>query len=378
MYALPERTTMRYVTVPRRATAEDSLSTRAELEELAAEARIAEEARRAGRDDVEHSDFATLAMSFSDAPTADNGGLSADFVSFSRLSPTALAVLQGLGVGDVSRPYLEGNQFRILQVADERIEAGERQVQLREIAMRIEPSDSTIVSAQERLEALRRQAGEEGLEKAAAAAGLQVNLATGVTASGIAPGLSAVPQIAEFALENPPGTVSRVYPTNGAWFLVEIAERQPAGVPPMEEIRDRITNDIIRERRFEEARGTADRIAGRVRSGMSIEDAAAGESLPVQTGIEISRRSGVPALGRDPEVMAQAFTLPVGRTSDPIKGARGWVILRVDEHPPVDWAALEQRKEQIRRSLLNIKQGQIFNAWLEGLRGSAKIVDYRM
>ncbi len=377
-YALPKRATLRYVTVPRRATTEDSLTTRSDIAELAAEARIAEEARRAGREDVEHSDFATLAMSFSDAPNADEGGLNAEFVIPGQLPPPYAAAVQGLGVGDVSQPFLEGNQFHILQVAAEKVEAGERQVQLRDISVRIEPSDSTIVNAQERLETIRRAAQTEGLEKAGATAGLEVKVASGVTAAGIAPGLSAIPQLASFALSNPPGTVSRVYGTNSAWYVVEIVDVQPEGVPPLAEIRDRVTNEIVRERRFAEARTIADRISGRIKGGMSLEDAAAAESVPVQTSPAFSRRSGVPSLGRDPDVVAEAFALPVGAVSAPVKGARGWVILRVDEHAPVDWAAFEQRKDQIRQSLLNVRQGQIFNGWIENLRSSAKITDFRM
>jgi len=50
----------------------------------------------------------------------------------------------------------------------------------------------------------------------------------------------------------------------------------------------------------------------------------------------------------------------------------------VDQHVPVDWAAFEPRKDQIRQSLLNLRQGQIFNGWIENLRSSAKITDYRM
>lgn len=376
-YMLPKRATLRYVTVPRRATPEDSLTTRSDLAELADEARTAEMARREGREDLEHSDFATLAMSFSDAPSADDGGLNPDFVTPAQLTPPFAAAVQGLGVGDVSQPFLEGNQFHILQVAAEKMEAGERQVQLRDIAVRIEPSDSTIVNVQERLEAVRRAAQTEGLEKAAAAAGLEVKTAPGVTASGVAPGLSAIPQIGAFALDNPPGTVSRVYGTNTAWFVVEIADVEPAGVPPMAEIRDRLTNDVVRERRFAEARAIADRVSGRIKGGMSLEAAAAAESLPVETTPEFSRRFGITSLGRDPDVAAEAFTLPVGAVSAPVKGARGWVILRVDQHTPVDWAAFEQHKGQLRQSLLNMRQGQIFNGWIENLRSSAKITDYR-
>ena len=191
------------------------------------------------------------------------------------------------------------------------------------------------------------------------------------------PGLSTIPGIADFALHNPPGSVSRVYATNSAWYLVEIADVEPAGVPAWTTIKDRIRADVLRERRFQAAKAEADRLRGRIKMGSDLETAAAADSLEVTGPVQVTRLGGIPGLGRDPEVIAAAFALPVGRTSDPIRGERGWVILRVDEHPELDWAQFEKQKETLRRTLLNLKQNEIYASWLQDLRAKAKIEDYR-
>jgi hypothetical protein len=54
------------------------------------------------------------------------------------------------------------------------------------------------------------------------------------------------------------------------------------------------------------------------------------------------------------------------------------VILRVDEKIPVDETAFATQAPQIRQNLLGIKQSQIYNAWMEGLRTKAKVEDYRI
>jgi parvulin-like peptidyl-prolyl isomerase len=90
-----------------------------------------------------------------------------------------------------------------------------------------------------------------------------------------------------------------------------------------------------------------------------------------------NRSTGVPGLGRDAEIVAAAFTLPIGEVSRPIKAPRGWVVMEVDERPELDWEGFETQKEFLRRTLLSTRQTQVFNAWMESLRKRAKVEDLR-
>ncbi len=378
-YRLPERVTLDYVTLPRQATAADSAALLSDLRGLASEARLAAEAKAAGREDVEHSDFETLVESFSDGPNADKGGLSPGYLTPEEMSQPMQRAVQGLGKGEIGGPYKDGGYFHLVQVVDakEDKDKGETSVQIRDLAMRIAPSDSTVNEVRDRLDAVRDEAANGGLGAAAAAHGLKVMVAKDVTLSGIVPGLAAIPQVTQFAFESPKGTLSRVMATNNSWFLVEVGEHTPAGVPPLEEIKDRVRNDLLHQQSMDAVKARAQAIAAAAKAGKSLEDAAAEDSLSAVTTPDFTRRSGVPGLGRDPDVVGAAFGLPVGEVSDPLKATRGWVVMKVDDRPDVDWSGFDKQKEQLRQSLLAVEQSRIFNAWLEDLRKSAKIRDYR-
>ncbi len=376
-YRLPERFTLQYVTVPRVATAADSAQILADLRELAGEAREAEAAKTEGREDIEHSSFETLAMSFSDGPNADKGGLSTGYLLPSEMSPAMRQAVDDLPKGEVTKPFKDGNSFHIVQVADTQDKDGQRAVQIRDLSMKIAASDSTVSAVRDQLDQVRQDAQGSSLKDAAESHGLQIQTAEDVTATGIVPGLSAVPQITAFATQNPVGTLSRVYATTNAWYLVQITGRTPEGVPPLDQVTSRVRNDILQDRMLTAARAKADRITGQVKMGQTLEAAAAADSIPVTQTPEFTRRTGVPALGRDPEVLGTAFALPVGRVSAPIKTPRGWVILRVDERPDVDWTAFDTQKAQLRQQLLAAKQNRIYAAWMDQIRKKAKIEDYR-
>jgi parvulin-like peptidyl-prolyl isomerase len=93
--------------------------------------------------------------------------------------------------------------------------------------------------------------------------------------------------------------------------------------------------------------------------------------------VQISRATGIPGLGREAEVLAAAMSQPLGKVTDPIETQRGWVVLRVDERPPVDWTVFNGRKERVRQARLSAKETLIMNEFLEDLRQKSKIVDYR-
>ena len=376
-YRVPERVDLEYVTVPRVATAADSASILQDLNDLAVEARAAERSKSEGESDVEHSTFDILAQTFSQGPNADKGGLSAGFLTPAEMSPPLRQAVQGLEKGGVSAPYQDGSFYHIVQLVDTKEEKSEPSYQIRDLAMRIAPSDSTVSAVQDQLETVHQEAQSSNLAGAAEDHGLEVREAKDVTPTGIVPGLASIPQITAFAHDNPVGTLSRILATNNAWYVVQIASSKPAGVAPLDEVKDRVKNDILRDRRLMAAKAVADRVEAQIKSGEDLAQAARAESLQVTESPEFTQQSGVPGLGRDPEVVGAAFGLPVGQVSEPIKTPRGWVILRVDERPDVDWAEFDKQKDQLRQTLLTQKQNQFYSAWLGDIRKKAKIEDYR-
>jgi peptidyl-prolyl cis-trans isomerase D len=376
-YKLPRRVDLTFIAIGRQATSVDTARVHADLTQYANEARQAETARVSGQQNLSVSDFATLAASFSEAPNADQGGLTPDFVKLTDLSPAQAAAVAPLQPGQVSDPFLDGGMGHIVQLAEDKIENGQRLVKVRDLGVRIAPSDSTVQANQDELEKVRIEAMSSGLKEAARKHNMGTRTVSDVLATGITPGLASLPEIGLWAHRQKTGTLSRVLSASHAWFLVEVGEFKPEGIAPLEQVKKRVESDLLRERQLEASKPRIDGLAARIRGGTPFEVAAQMDSLKVNTAPEVTRTLGVPGLGRDPDVLAVAYKLPVGQISDPIRSPRGWVLLRVDDHPPLDWAAFDAKKDQLRQRSLVTKENQLMTEFLQELRAKAKIVDYR-
>jgi len=384
-YKLPRRADVNYVTVPRKASAADSASLVADLRDFRKEALDAARSEATGDENLASSDFETLVMTFSQGPNAAQGGLSTGFLSPVEMTPAMRRAVENLPVDSVSEPFQDGVFYHIVQVVDdttatpEGATGPERRIQIRDLALRIGPSDSTVSEIRNQLDEAKNLAQSSGLAAAAEKHGLTVQSQAGVTASGLAGALSSIPNLASFALHNPKGTVSRVYEINNAWFLLEIAEVKEPGYPTFEEAKQRVIFDAKRERQFDLSKRVADQLSGRVKMGQTLEDASAQDSITVNVSPEFTRSSGVPSLNREnePELVGAAFSIPVGQVSAPIKTGSGWVLIRVDERPEVDEAQYTQQAPMIRMNLTRAKQNQLYQAWIEELRAKANIKDFR-
>ena len=373
-YSVPNRANLAFVTIPRAATSADSLGIIQELREFAEEARLAEQENA----DVRYSDFATLALTFSDGPNADDGGLSAGYLTEEEMSPSFKTAVQGLSAGQISEPFRDGAFMHVVKVEDIKEDEGGASLQLRDLALRIQPSDSTLVAARDQLDLVREQALIEGLSTAANAHGLDVQTVADVHPGGIVPGLASVPGIAEFAVDSPAGTISRVYETNSGWFLVEVTEVKGAGPLTFEEVKSSVQADLLREKRFEATKAQADQLAGAAKLSNNLGATARGQSLSVQDSVQVTRNIGIPGLGREAEVMVSIFSMNEGEVSSPMKTTRGWVVVQLDETLPIDEAQYQQQAPVIRQNLLNLRQEMLYNAFMDDLRSKAKIEDFRI
>lgn len=74
-----------------------------------------------------------------------------------------------------------------------------------------------------------------------------------------------------------------------------------------------------------------------------------------------------------PAISHLAFDLPIGATSDVVKGPDGWVIVRVEDRKPAGVLGLDEVRDQIRQLLTRQKQEQVRGEWLVNARKAAQI-----
>ncbi len=146
-------------------------------------------------------------------------------------------------------------------------------------------------------------------------------------------------------------------------------------MPQLDEVKDRVREDVIRTRAAELSRQRAGEIAEhssrRATSPLPPRHRASKPRTPtlIARGVGAARRRRL-----SPEVDKVAFALPNGGVSDPITTSDGTVIVRVvdrDEATPEKFR--EGRKDAFRADLLNERRSRFFSAYMTKAKEKAKI-----
>jgi peptidyl-prolyl cis-trans isomerase D len=153
----------------------------------------------------------------------------------------------------------------------------------------------------------------------------------------------------------------------GAAF-VALAEIQPERMPELKEVAERVREDLVQEAALQKARAAAAEVRARAEK-LGLEKAAAALSLVRKETPSLTAR-GQPLgdLGSGLALEQAAFSLPERALSEPVRAPAGWAVLRVLEKKPFDGAEFERQKAQVRASLRQQRQSELFRAFLVAAR----------
>jgi peptidyl-prolyl cis-trans isomerase D len=363
-----ERVALEYVTFQKKPSSNDTLDARSEIEEAFQEVRRGD-------------NFTDLVTIYSEAQPARSGGEEAPFLTRQQISQTAVAEAAfTLEVGQTSAILSSADGFHVIKVEEKTVEDEVEKVKIAEIFVPLRMSSETNIAIRDAALDLADSAAVVGFPAAAEARGLNL-IETGLFEADAAsiPKLFRLAAAKDFAKDCEADEYSRPIETQAAWYLLHAAERRPPEMPTFEEARDRVEAGIRRERGKDAARALASTLLERCQAGTPLEEVAAAESLATFYAAEAVTRFGyIRGVGSDPHLTGAAFASGVGLLPQVIMGLQGALVVEVTARTEPSEEEFAEKRAEIHQRLLREKQTRFLNTWMESVRESAKIEDYRL
>jgi peptidyl-prolyl cis-trans isomerase D len=336
------------------------------------DAKGVEEARKKAEDVLKQlkagGNFSELAKKYSEDPGSGKNGGSLGWIGKGRTVPefeqTAFSLSKGATSGLVQSSY----GFHIIRLDDKQAAHAKT---LDEVKDQIEGAirqQKAAQAAANQVNALLAQARSEGLEKAAAAKGLNVINTDFVSRTDNLPGIGSSPQFVSAvfgeAEKAPPDQVQVAQ----GYAVFDVLAVKPASTPTFEEIRSRVEEEFRNERVAALLTQKTQELADRAKAEHDLKKAAKEAGAALKTSDFVLPDGQVPDIGSMSGGAAVAFSLKPGEISGPIGNGTTGVVLSVLDRQEPTAQDFEAKKDQIRDALIQNKQGEMFGLFLTNLR----------
>ena len=362
-YRVPEQVNVRQILIKTPLPGADGKVDQKGVEEARSKADDALKQLKAG------AKFEDLAKKFSEDPSGKTGGSIGWIRRGGFPVPEVDTAAFSLPKGGTSDVINAGYAFVILHI-DDRQPAHMKT--LDEVKDQIEPAikrEKASRAADAAASSLLGQARSGGLDKVAAAKGMPVVNTDFISRADALPGIGPSPAFMDAvfnAREKAPPDEAQL-PQGFAVFQV-LAVKPPA-TPTFEEIRSQVETQFKNERTTALLTQKTQELSDRAKAEHDLKKAAKELGASMKTGDFVLPDGQVPDIGSMTGGAASGvFSMKPGEISGPVdNGNTGAVLQLLEKQDPSeqDFAA---KKDQIRDSLLQNKQGELFNLFVANLR----------
>ena len=320
------------------------------------------------------ANFAELAKKYSEDPGSKEKGGDLDFFPRGQMVPEFEQAAFSLQPGQVSDLVKTQYGFHIIKVVEK--QAGSTQT-LDQVRAQIQQTLAAQIADRQITDRARQLAEKiktaDDLNKAAAENGLKVEESGFFQRTEPVPGLGSAPQVADAAFQLKDGAASEPLASTRGPVFITVSGKKDAYTPKLDEVKDRVREDLVRSKATELSRQRASAIAAQLKGAKDFAAAAKAQGFEAKDSQLVARDSALPEVGVNPEVDKVAFSLPTGGVSDPIQTNDATVIVRVAERDDVTPDEMKLGRERFRAELLNERRGRFFASFMTKAKEKLKI-----
>lgn len=190
------------------------------------------------------------------------------------------------------------------------------------------------------------------------------------------PTLGTNERLVKFAFENKLNTVSDPYKVSDGYVVAKISEVSGEKFRAFDEVKNQIKPIVTREKKFEKIRAIAEDVHKKINNDLGKISQIKPQITVQQTG-NFTAAGTIPNIGRDYAFMDAAMKVELNKVSQPIKGQRGYYLIKVLKRTPFDKNAYEQSSAAIRNIMFQEKRNRFLDKWIADLKKNATIEDNR-
>ena len=390
MYQVPEKRKLRFLLIDQTALADAITPTEAEIQEYydfnisrystPGQVRASQILLRIGDEDEatvegraaelaaqarDGADFAELVRAHSDdEATIEQGG---DLGTFGRgrMVPEIEGAAFALSAGEVSDPIKSPLGYHVIKVTEKQDELTQPLTEVRDAIVSTLKQERSAARATALAQAISAEvSGPEDLDRAAASRGLEVQESAFAGPREPILGLGLAGEVSARAFQLEEGEVDGPIGTPVGPAFVTVSDRQDPYVPPLDEVRTQVREDVLRQRALTLARERANDVAATLQEADDFVAAAEAAELTVGSSELLARGGAFPEVGVNSAIEAAAFALPEGGISDVIEAGNMAAIVHVVERQSVTPEQLSSDRVDLRYELLQRRQTQFYQAYL--------------
>ncbi|HEY3926832.1 MAG TPA: peptidyl-prolyl cis-trans isomerase [Candidatus Koribacter sp.] len=313
------------------------------------------------------ADFAALAKKYSDDPGSKDQGGYFEFTkgkTVPEFEQAAFAAKVGEIVGPVRSP-----QYGFFIIKVEGHEPAHTKP-LEEVKPQIVANLSRQKAqdaAQKAANQLRDAARAQGLDKAAAAAGDQVQTTDFIKQSDSLPGVGMQPQFMNAVFHHNAKSGADTAPVSMGYVVYEVTDVQPPSTPTFEEAKAQVETAFKANKAQTLLVQKAQELADKARADHDLKKAAKDAGATVKTSELVTEGDQVPDVGSMSGQAAAIFGAKPGEIVGPVQGGRNAIVMALLEKQEPSADDIKSGMETARQQLLNKKRDEMLEVYVSNL-----------
>jgi peptidyl-prolyl cis-trans isomerase D len=176
-------------------------------------------------------------------------------------------------------------------------------------------------------------------------------------------GLGFAPEASAEAFEMKVNETRGPLRAQSGFAFIALLGTQDARLSNLDEVKDRVRNDVILKKAVEAAKQKAGSLSASLKSG-DFAKAAKAAGLEIKTTELVPRGSTLPEVGQSEMVDAAVFALPAGAVTEPIQTENAIVVARVAEKKDVTPDEVTSGRTTMRTEVLNERRSRFFASYM--------------